>query len=233
MPVGIVWFYFLGENMNIVGSQWGFSSAWHIPRKINDLFHGFEHIQAYLDGVLLTTKNDWDNHLVELEHVLLRLAEAGLKADTKKSFFGLYECEYLGFWVTRDGIRPLEKTGGSTTNLQPPTTAQQFKTFLVIINYHQDMWPQRAYILTLMTKLISSNTRFKFTEFDQKSFKEMKHLIGKDTLLAYPNLSKELVIHMDASETQLGYVISQAKLPIVFYFRKLTHTQTQYTTTER
>ena len=42
--------------------------------KINCLFHGFEHIQAYLDNVLLTIKNYWDDHLVKLKCVLLRLA---------------------------------------------------------------------------------------------------------------------------------------------------------------
>ena len=46
----------------------------------------------------------------------------------------------------------------------------------------------------------------------------MKHIIGKYSLLAYPNFSKEFVINTDASNTQLGDVISEEKRPIAFYF---------------
>ena len=60
----------------------------------------------------------------------------------------------------------------------------------------------------------------------------MKQLIGKDPLLEYPNLSKEFVIHKDASKTQLGAVISQEKWPIGFYSCKLMPEQTRYTTNE-
>ena len=55
--------------------------------KINDLFHSFEHMQAYMYGVILTTKNDWENHLVKIERILLRLAEAGLKVNHIKIIF--------------------------------------------------------------------------------------------------------------------------------------------------
>ena len=29
-----------------------------------------------------------------------------LKYDIKKSFFGITEMEYLGFWITCDGVNP-------------------------------------------------------------------------------------------------------------------------------
>ena len=59
--------------------------------------------------MLLTTKNEWGDHLIEIECVILRLVEAGLKGNDNKLFFGHYECEYVKFWVTRDGIQPLAK----------------------------------------------------------------------------------------------------------------------------
>ena len=47
--------------------------------KISELFYGFEHVHAYIDDILLTTKKDWSNHLLELERVLQKLPEAGLE----------------------------------------------------------------------------------------------------------------------------------------------------------
>jgi hypothetical protein len=51
--------------------------------------------------------------------------------------------------------------------------------------------------------------------------------------LAYPDFNKPFIIHTDASQKQLGAVISQDNRPIAFYSRKLNPAQTRYTTTER
>ena len=61
----------------------------------------------------------------------------------------------------------------------------------------------------------------------------MKKIISREKLLAYPDFDEEFHIHTDASHTQLGAVISQNKKPIAFYSRKLSDSQTRYTTTER
>ena len=61
----------------------------------------------------------------------------------------------------------------------------------------------------------------------------MKIIVGKHTLLAYPDFNEKFEIHTDASHTQLGAVISQRGRPIAFYSRKLNPAQTRYTTTER
>ena len=74
-----------------------------------ELFQGFDEVQAYIDDVLVITKENYDNNLVSLERVLQRLAEAGLKVNADKSFFGRTEIEYLGFWVSKKGIQPLTK----------------------------------------------------------------------------------------------------------------------------
>ena len=58
-------------------------------------------------------------------------------------------------------------------------------------------------------------------------------MLSKETLLSYPDFSKEFEIHTDASKAQLGAVISQNGKPIAFYSRRLTDCQTRYTTTER
>ena len=60
----------------------------------------------------------------------------------------------------------------------------------------------------------------------------MKKIVVHDFLLYYPNFSKNLIIHTDASKMQLGGVISQNGKPIAFYSRKLILAQINYTTTE-
>ena len=49
----------------------------------------------------------------------------------------------------------------------------------------------------------------------------------------YPNFNEVFEIHTDASDRQLGVVISQNRKPLAFYSRKLSGAQRNYTTTEQ
>ncbi len=61
-----------------------------------------------LDNVLVLTLNTWDDHLCKLAEVILHcFAKAGLKVSATKSSCGKPEITYLGFWITRHGIKPL------------------------------------------------------------------------------------------------------------------------------
>ena len=45
-----------------------------------------------------------------------------LKCNIEKSSFGQTKKEYLGFWVTRDGIKPINIKIEAITNMKPPTS---------------------------------------------------------------------------------------------------------------
>ena len=190
-------------------------------------------VHTYIDDLLLTNSGDWQDHLDKLELVLQRLQQAGLKVNADKSFFGRKECEYLGYWITRNGIRPLSKKVDAISHLKPPTTRKQLRRFLGIINYYRDMWWRRSETLAPLTRLTSKNVPFKWTAVEQKAFDDMKAIISKDVLLAYPNFNLPFDVHTDASDTQLGAVVSQEGRPIAFYSRKLTPAQRKYSTIEK
>lgn len=61
---------------------------------------------------------------------------------------------------------------------------------------------------------------------------------SEEVILTYPDFNKEFDIHTDASDLQLGAVISQKDengngCPVTFYSRKLIPVQRCYTTTEQ
>ena len=69
----------------------------------------------YLNEILALTTDDWTNKLTKLEQVLIKLQEKGLKCNIEKSSFAQSEMEYLGFWVTREGVRPIERNRRHST----------------------------------------------------------------------------------------------------------------------
>ena len=201
--------------------------------KMNELFSGLEYVRAYIDDLLILTTDNWDTHIQQLDVVFNRLQKAGLKVNANKSFFGRSELEYLGFWITRKGIMPLPKKIKSILNIKPPTTKRQLRSFIGIINYYRDMWIRRSELLAPLTSMTSKESKWNWTEVHQKNFDLIKNIIAKEVLLAYPNFNNRFDIHTDASQTQLGAVISQDNKPIAFYSRKLNPAQTRYTTTEK
>ena len=161
------------------------------------------------------------------------MKETGLKVNADKSFFGQSELEYLGYWITRNGIQPLPKKVDAIRNLAPPRTRKELRRFIGMINYYRDMWIHRSDTLAPLTALTSSAVRWLWTDEHQQAFNKAKQIVSREVMLAFPDFTLPFEIHTDASKLQLGAVISQNKKPIAFFSRKLTPAQTRYTTTER
>jgi hypothetical protein len=74
-----------------------------------DLMASLAFVQAYMDGLLIITRGILDGHLQKMETVLTRLRDARLKVNAAKSLFCTHEIEYLGYILTREGIKPKPK----------------------------------------------------------------------------------------------------------------------------
>ena len=118
-------------------------------------------------------------------------------------------------------------------NIAPPTIKKELHHFIGIINYYLNMWIRRSDVLALLTALTSKTAKWQWTDVEQNAFDTMKHIMARETLLAYPDFNQPFIIHTDASHKQLGAVISQGKRLIAFYSRTLSLAQTHYTTTKR
>ena len=201
--------------------------------KMSDLMVGLEFARAYIDDLLIVSKGNFETHLDHLEQVLTRLAEAGLKVNATKSSFCCNELEYLGYLINNEGVRPTMKKVEAISNIAPPKTRKQLRSFIGMVNYYRDMWPKRSHYLAPLSTLTSKNVKWEWTDVHQEAFENMKKLIAKETLLTYPDFNKPFEIHTDASDVQLGACISQDGKPVAFYSRKLNPAQTRYTVTER
>ena len=164
---------------------------------MNKIFRGFEFIQAYIDKLLIITKGGWYNHLVKLEWTLQRLKDNGIKCNIEKSSFGQTDMEYLGFWVTRIGIRPINKEVEAIVKITPPKNTKEVRAFIGIINYYRYMWDRRSHLLHPLTEITSPKVKFKWNNVEQKTFDDIKCDVSHDTLLAYWYFDKIFDIHTE------------------------------------
>lgn len=84
-----------------------------------------------------------------------------------------------------------------------------------------------------LSALTSKDTPWKWGQEQEEAFEEIKKVISKETLLAFPRFDKPFHVYTDASNYQLGAVIMQEGKPLAFYSRKLNGAQKNYTTGEQ
>jgi len=95
-----------------------------------DLMACLEYVRAYIDDLLCITRGTLDDHIDKIEAVLSRLRDAGLKVNAAKSSFCTHEIEYLGYILTREGIKPQPKKVQAVLALKPPTNVKELRHFL-------------------------------------------------------------------------------------------------------
>ena len=74
-------------------------------RAIEGVLQGIPSVCVYLDDILVTGQSEAD-HLRNLDTVLTRLEEAGIRLKPKKCLFMLPSVEYLGHNISAEGLRP-------------------------------------------------------------------------------------------------------------------------------
>ena len=86
----------------------------------------------------------------KLKFTLNKLKKSGLKYNIERYFFGKTEMEYLGFWVTRDGVKNIDKNR-SNKNMTPPTSQKEFYKVIGLVNYYRYMWTRCLHTLSSLT----------------------------------------------------------------------------------
>ena len=126
--------------------------------KMSELMGTLEFVRTYLDDLLCISKGSLDDHLNKLRRVLM-LQDAGLKVNARKSSFCVVETEYLGYVLSRDGIKPQPKKVQAILALTLPQNIKQLRRFLGMVQYYRDIWARHSEILApLTTWLVSVDT---------------------------------------------------------------------------
>ena len=131
-------------------------------------------VRAYIDDLLIITQGKFREHLEQLEQVLERLSKAGLKVNMSKNKLARTELEYLRYWITRQGIKPLNKKVEAINNLSTPKTRRELRKFIGLVNYYRYLFPKRSKTMALLTALTYRTTKWKWAEAHQLAFDNTK-----------------------------------------------------------
>ena len=195
-------------------------------------------VDVYIDDVGIFTDGSYDEHLIVVDKVLDRLQSNGCKMNPLKCDWAVQETDFLGYWLTPNGVKPWKKKVDAILKMKKPETTTQLRSFLGAVTYYRHLWPRRSHILAPLTALSGKPTLQDWNPDCDKAFAEMKALIASDAIMAFPDPNKHFHIFTDASDYQMGAAILQkddnGKMrPVAYYSKKLSDAQKNYTTTEK
>ncbi len=129
-----------------------------------------EDADVYIDDVGAFS-NDWDHHVNLLATILRRLRENGYTIKPLKCEWATKETDWLGYWLTPQGLKPWKKKIDAILHIDRHCNATELRMFIGCINYYRDMWPSRAHILKPLTDYSGLKKRapIKWTDEMQKS----------------------------------------------------------------
>ena len=74
--------------------------------KVDNIFGDIEGVKTYIDDIPVLRRDCFKNHINQLKVIFCILRESGLKANAPRCNSGLKEIPYLGYVITKEGIKP-------------------------------------------------------------------------------------------------------------------------------
>ena len=78
--------------------------------------------------------------------------------------FCTLKIEYLGYVLTRDGIKPQSNKVQAILAIEPPTGVRQPRHFLGMVQYYRDLWARRSNMLASLTSLVGESGQTESTK---------------------------------------------------------------------
>ena len=226
-------------------------------RYMNECLGGLRDLKciAYLDSILIYGRT-FEEHLENLEAVLKRLKEKGIKINAKKCHFFQREVKYFESLVSKDGYGADPQDSIALEKFcAPPKTVGELRSLLGFLGYYRCYVKNISKILKLLYDLLKkeitkpklkkdktskkkessqldSKTAIEWTEQHQFILSEILDILKSPELMSFPNFEKPFIVYCDASETGLGAVLCQneeGKLKVISYAsRTLTPAEKNY-----
>ena len=137
-----------------------------------------------LDDILVTGKDDQE-HLKNLDIVLSRLADAGLKLKREKCKFLQLSVTYLGHCIDKNGIHPTKDKVEAIRNAPAPTNVSELRSFLGMIAYYQKFLENYSTLVHPLNQLLKKGMIWSWTDKCQSVFEELKEKLSRAPVLAH------------------------------------------------
>lgn len=199
---------------------------------------------VYIDDLLIYSETEED-HIKHIEWVLDKLYLANMRVNLDKSQFFKTDVEYLGFIVSREGIKTCPSKVEAIRRFPAPETLHDLRSFLGLAGYYRRFVKDYADIAKPLTDMLrgdngkisankSKRTTISLNEEQTSAFDKLRSILSsEDVVLLYPDYTEPFELTTDASSKGIGAVLSQKGRPLTMISRSLKDNEINFATNER
>lgn len=165
---------------------WCGPSALLVSEVMDTVLQGLPKTICYLDDILVTGSTD-EEQLRNVEAVLQRLQQYGIRAKKPKCSFFADSVEYLGHKVDSVGLHTTTKKVEAIIQAPEPKDTTEFHSFLGLLHYYGKILPDLATLLHPLNHLLKADTPWAWTAECKQAFDSAKQLLSSAPVLANPH----------------------------------------------
>ncbi|GBG91526.1 hypothetical protein CBR_g52560, partial [Chara braunii] len=197
---------------------------WNAPatfqRAMNMTFHNFVNktrltqgminfcVIVYMDDILVYSET-YHGHAQHIEWTLGALRDAGFKIALEKSEFFPSEISFLGYVVTRGGLRPDSRKVEAMKEAPVPTSLTQVRTFLGLASYNRRFIKGFVAIARPLTNLLQKDQPLSWDAKCQQAFATLKDALVTTPILIRPDPSKQFILITDWQPEVIFAILAQ------------------------
>jgi hypothetical protein len=206
---------------------------------MNDIFSDLldVHVIVYLVDILIYSDNPAD-HTKHVREVLRRLRKHGLYACPDKCRFSSDSVEYLGFILSKEGLKMDQSKVQTIQDWPEPRKIKDIQFFLGFANFYRRFIFDYSDIVVPLTRLTRKGVPWNFGDDARKSFNALKSAFTSAPVLTHWLPDKPIIIETDASDYALGAILSIQTdsgevHPVAFHSRTFSALELNYDTHDK
>ena len=206
-------------------------------RTMDEVLKGLNGVACYLDDILVTGKTR-SEHRENLDAVMQRLQDYGLRLRTEKCELFREKIVYLGHEISKEGLRPTGERVKNIVSMPEPKNAKELLTFLGLMTYNARFIPNLSSMLRPLYDLTKKRVRWEWTKECQSSFDQAKASLSSAGVLAHYDVDRPLKMYCDASSQGVGACIVHqfpdgVERPVAYASKTLSDAERKYAQIER
>ncbi|GBG79704.1 hypothetical protein CBR_g29968 [Chara braunii] len=189
-------------------------------RAMNVTFHNFVNktrltqgminfcVIVYMDDILVYS-DTFHGHARHIEWTLGALRDTGFKIALEKSEFFLPEISFLGYVVTRGGLRPDSRKVAAVKEAPIPTSLMQVRAFLGLASYYRRFIKGFATISRPLTNLLRKEQPLHWDDECDQAFGALKDALITAPILIRPDPSRQFILITDWQSEAISAILAQ------------------------
>jgi transposase InsO family protein len=207
--------------------------------KLEEALADLDGIACIADDVIILGAGDTEvdaqrDHDRNLQALLRRCHEKGIKLNRAKLKLNCKQLLYCGHLLENDGYRPDPRKIDAILRMPAPTDKAGVQRLIGMATYLAKFCPKFSQVTEPLRELIKAQNEFIWRQDPHgAAFEQLKQLLTQAPVLAYFDHRKQIVIQADASNGGLGAAMSQDGQPCEFISRAMTSSERNYAQIEK